>query len=145
MFTAVVSPRYYETDAFGQINNTVVTGWFETAREAVFRIFSPEMSGRLNLILARMEIDFRAQIRYGHRVTLRTGIEHVGNASFVVAHEAWQNEQCCARGRAVQVYFNWTRQRSERVPDAYRAQLLQHLLPAAAQDSRLPPNSFAAR
>ena len=37
MVTAVVTPRFYETDAFGHINNTVITGWFETAREPIFR------------------------------------------------------------------------------------------------------------
>ncbi len=36
MFTATFSPRFYETDAFGHVNNTVVTGWFETAREPIF-------------------------------------------------------------------------------------------------------------
>lgn len=134
MFTTTVSPRFYETDPFGNINNTVVTGWFEAAREPIFRIFDPEMDvQQLNLILARVEIDYRAQIQYGERVTLRTGIQHIGNASFVVAHEAWQKDQCCARGRAVQVYFNWATRRSERVPDLYRAQLQQHLVPEPAR------------
>lgn len=36
MFTLSLTPRFYETDAFGHINNTVITGWFETAREPVF-------------------------------------------------------------------------------------------------------------
>ena len=32
MFELTVTPRFYETDAFGHVNNTVVTGWFETGR-----------------------------------------------------------------------------------------------------------------
>lgn len=62
MFTTTVMPRFFETDAFGHVNNTVVGGWFETAREPIFRIFSPDMDIRqLSLILARTEVDFTTQ------------------------------------------------------------------------------------
>jgi acyl-CoA thioester hydrolase len=39
MFRMTVTPRFYETDALGHINNTVMAGWFEAAREPVFRFF----------------------------------------------------------------------------------------------------------
>jgi len=124
MFTLVVSPRFYETDAFGHINNTVVPGWFETAREPVFKLFTDsDKMTKINLILARIEVDFVAQIYYGSEVTIKTGIEKIGNASFVVWHEAWQNGSCCAKGKAVQVYFNLDTQKSEPLPSQYRARL----------------------
>lgn len=132
MFTRTVTPRFYETDAFGHVNNTVVAGWFETAREPIFRIFTPEMDIRkLSLILARVEIDFVAQIHYGHDVTLKTAIEKIGNASFTVLHEAWQQGVCTARGRAVQVYFDFETQKSGRLPDVFRVQLAQHIVEQA--------------
>ena len=135
MFTIVVMPRFYETDAFGHVNNTVVAGWFETAREPIFRIFTQEMDIRkLSLILARVEIDFVAQIRYGHEVTLRTAIEKIGNSSFTVPHEAWQTGICTARGRAVQVYFDFEAQKTGRLPDGFRVQLAEHL--AIASESQ---------
>lgn len=130
MFTTTVSPRFYETDAFGHVNNTVVAGWFETAREPIFRIFSPDMDIRsLSLILARTEIDFVAQIHYGSEVTLKTAIEKLGNSSFVVLHEAWQGGVCVARGKAVQVAFDFATQKSHRIPDGPRAELAKHLAP----------------
>lgn len=129
MFTMTVSPRFYETDAFGHINNTVLTGWFETAREPIFRIFSPDMDiKKMSLILARVEVDFLAQIYYGAEVEIRTAIEKIGNASFTVAHEAWQKGSCVARGKAVQVYFDFGTQKSGTIPDVYRRQLAE-LLP----------------
>jgi acyl-CoA thioester hydrolase len=132
MFTSAVMPRFYETDAFGHVNNTVVAGWFETAREPIFRIFTPEMDIReLTLILARIEIDFVAQIHYGHEVTLKTGIERIGNSSFTVRHEAWQKGVKAAVGRAVQVYFDFETQQSGALPAVYRSQLEQHLIPDA--------------
>lgn len=129
MFTATVMPRFYETDAFGHVNNTVVAGWFETAREPIFRIFSPQMDIRdLSLILARIEIDFVAQIHYGHEVTLETRIEKIGNSSFTVLHEAWQKGVKTAVGRAVQVYFDFETQASGPLPEVYRSKLAEHLL-----------------
>jgi len=75
MFTLSITPRFYETDAFGHINNTVITGWFETAREPIFRIFNPNMEIKnLPLILARVEVDFVAQIYYGASIEIKTWI-----------------------------------------------------------------------
>lgn len=128
MFTSTLMPRFYETDAFGHVNNTVVAGWFETAREPVFKIFTPELDiSQLSLILARIEIDFVGQIHYGSEVTLKTSIEKVGNSSFVVLHEAWQNDGCVARGKAVQVGFDFASQKSQRISDTQRAALEKHI------------------
>lgn len=128
MFTASFTPRFYETDAFGHINNTVVAGWFETSREPIFRIFTagPEPTA-IGLILARIEIDFVAQLYYGQPVETRTWIERIGNASFVVLHEAWQNGVCAARGKAVQVSFDPAAQKSQALSAAQRAALEPHL------------------
>ena len=129
MFNMTVLPRFYETDAFGHINNTVIAGWFEAAREPVFRIFTPELDiKKLTLILARIEIDFVAQTHYGQEVILKTGIERVGNSSFVVVQEAWQSNVLVAKGKAVQVYFDFHTQKSDRIPDEYR-QKLEALIP----------------
>ncbi|ATZ67578.1 acyl-CoA thioesterase [Acinetobacter haemolyticus] len=129
MFTLSITPRFYETDAFGHINNTVITGWFETAREPIFRLFNPSMVIKnLPLILARVEVDFVAQIYYGADIEIKTWIERIGNSSFIVAHEAWQNNQCVARGKAVQVYFDFITQKSSPIPEPDRIQLQQHVI-----------------
>lgn len=130
MFSLSITPRFYETDAFGHINNTVMTGWFEAARAPIFQVFTPNMDiKQLTLILARIEIDFVAQTHYGHEVTVKTGIEKVGNSSFVVIQEAWQNDVLVAKGKAVQVYFNFKTQKSDRIPDLYREQLEELIAP----------------
>lgn len=128
MFTASFTPRFYETDAFGHINNTVVAGWFETSREPIFRIFTTGPDPKaIGLILARIEIDFVAQLYYGQPVETRTWIERIGTSSFVVIHEAWQNGVCAARGKAVQVSFDSGAQKSQALSAAQRAALAPHL------------------
>jgi acyl-CoA thioester hydrolase len=107
MFKTVVTPRFYETDAFGHINNTVVNGWFETARRPIFGLFGKGPNiGDMCLILARTEVDFIAQIFYGEDVDLYAFIESIGNKSFVVGHEAYQSGRLVARGKAVQVHYD---------------------------------------
>ncbi len=134
MFSMTVMPRFYETDALGHINNTVVSGWFETAREPVFRLFNPELKlNEWNLILARVAIDYIAQIHYGDEVTLVTGIEKIGNSSFVVHQEAWQKNLCVAKGSAVQVFFNYQTQKSEPLPASMRTRLEAHLMAPAGR------------
>ncbi len=132
MFSTILSPRFYETDAFGHINNIVVAGWFETGRESIFRVFTPELDPqKLPLILARIEVDFVAQIYYGTDVEIRTGIGGFGRSSFTVLQEAWQKDVLVARGRAVQVYFNHETQASEPLPETFRQQLSAHVVEQA--------------
>lgn len=129
MFDSSFSPRFYETDAFGHVNNTVVTGWFETAREPIFKIFTPEMDiEKLTLILARIEVDFVAQIHYGSMVQVKTWLEKIGNASFIVVHEASQHGALVARGKAVQVFFDFVTQQSAALPEKYRAELQKYVV-----------------
>jgi acyl-CoA thioester hydrolase len=129
MFTTTVKPRFYETDAFGHVNNTVISAWFETAREPIFRIFSAEMNIReISIILAKIEVNFVAQIHYGTKVLLKTSIGKIGNSSFTVEHEAWQNGALAAKGNAVQVYFDFSTQKSGPLPDEFRLALEQHLI-----------------
>lgn len=133
MFRMTVTPRFYETDALGHINNTVMLGWFEASREPVFRLFNATLAlDQWNLILAKVEIDYVAQTHYGQDVLLLTGIEKIGNSSFVVAHEAWQNNVLVAKGRAVQVVFNYATQKSEPLTPEMRTVLEQHLMQAPA-------------
>ena len=128
MFELTLTPRFYETDAFGHINNTVVTGWFETGRSGLFEVFSEGgEAATLPLILARIEVDFVGQIYYGSDVTIRTGIERLGNSSFVVLHQAWQNGKLVARGKAVQVYFEHDKQASAPIPQRFRELLEPHI------------------
>ena len=129
MYELTVTPRFYETDAFGHVNNTVVTGWFETGRTPLFELFAAGQGkpAELPLILARVEVDFVGQIYYGSDVLIRTGIERIGNSSFIVAHQAWQNGKLVARGKAVQVYFEHDKQASGPVPDRFRAELERNL------------------
>ena len=125
MLQETIAPRFCETDALGHINNTALPVWFEKAREPIFRLFTPQMRVEgWKLILARIDVEFLAQIFYGADVELKTCLEKVGNSSMVIHHEAWQEQKLCARGKAVLIHYNYAEQKSEPIPGDIRQELL---------------------
>ena len=129
MFTTTVTPKFGDIDGLGHVNNIVLPGWFELARNPVFGFFNPDFSLKTwNLILAHIDLDFSAQIYYGKNVEIRTWISRIGNSSFEIYQEAWQNGNLCTKGKAVIVHFNFATQKSEPIPAAARAMLEEHFL-----------------
>lgn len=131
MFTEVINPRFCDTDALGHINNTMLPIWFEGAREPVFKIFMPELDvTQWRLILAKIDVNFHAQIFYGKAVELRTYIGRIGSSSFDVYQELWQNNIRCASGTAVMVNFCYENQCSLKIPAEIQNEMEKHLFVA---------------
>ena len=124
-----IEPRFVETDALGHINNTVLPVWFEQARTPIFEIFTPSLAvAEWELILAKIDVSFLSQIFYGKIVEIKTTIQSMGNSSFVVCHEAWQDEKKVAEGSAVLVNFDHKTQKSKPLNEAVRQALGKHLI-----------------
>jgi acyl-CoA thioester hydrolase len=137
MFTTIVTPRFGDVDALGHINNAVMSDWFELARNPVFKIFDPLMRiehEHWSLIMAHTDYDFVDQIYFQHEVEIRTHVDHIGNKSFSVYHEAWQQERLCAKGHAVMVHFDFTANRSTPLPEDKKKLLAEHLFNAEKQN-----------
>jgi acyl-CoA thioester hydrolase len=116
--------RFYETDALKHVSNTVVAGWFETARESIFRMFTPNLDlDNWPLILASYKIDFLSQIFYGHDIEIRTGVSRIGKSSFDVYQEIWQNNERCSSGTTTMVHFDYKTQGSCPIPESVLPQL----------------------
>ncbi|OBX38045.1 thioesterase superfamily protein [Halomonas elongata] len=92
MFVRTIEPAFYDTDALGHVNNTRLPAWFELARNDLFKLFTPDLDPRRwRLIMARMEIDYRAELHYGTDIEIRTYLSRLGNSSFTVTQEAHQS------------------------------------------------------
>jgi len=128
MFEQHITPRFSETDALGHINNTVVPVWFEQARRPVFELFTPDLDHKKwCLIIARIAIDFMGELHYGTNVVVRTSIDTIGNSSFQVAQEIWQQDKVRVKGLATLVHYDYQAQKSKPIPDQIREQLAQHM------------------
>ena len=127
MFHSTIMPRFTDTDALGHINNTVFAVWFEDARMPIFKIFHPSLAiDSWPLIVARVEIDLLAQTYWGREVTINTWVEKVGNSSFHLMHEAWQDDKKVASGKAILINFDYDKQTSTPIPEHIRGQLFEH-------------------
>ncbi len=128
-----IQPRFSETDALGHINNAVIPVWFEQARTPIFELFVPDLNPQhWNLILARVEVDYLQELFYQAPVTIKTGIDRIGEKSVRVYQEVWQHDACAAKGMAVLVHFDHQNKCSQPIPDDVRAALRPLLLGSAS-------------
>jgi acyl-CoA thioester hydrolase len=132
MFTTTVTPRFGDIDGLGHINNVVLAGWFELARNPLFRIFESNLNlshETWPLIMAHTDYDFVGQLFFQYEVELRTFVKRIGTKSFTVYHEAWQEGRLCTRGTAVIVHFDFQKNESTPLPEDKKKLLAEHLEP----------------
>lgn len=128
MFTRSIEPAFYDTDALGHINNTRLPAWFELARNDLFTLFTPNLDPkRWRLIMARMEIDYRAELFYGHDIEIRTYLTRLGTSSFTVTQEAWQQGKLANIGHTVLVHYDHQAKRAVALEGSLRDALKAHL------------------
>jgi acyl-CoA thioester hydrolase len=114
-----VQPRFSETDALGHINNTVIPVWFETARTPIFKIFNPELDlTKWNLIIAKIDVNYQAQIHYPGDIEIKTYVKKLGNSSLTLLQEVYQNNQKVAYGECVMVKFDYATNKSTLITDS---------------------------
>ena len=128
MFSEQFKVRFCETDGLAHVSNTVLVQWFETAREPIFRLFSPDLDLKnWPLILASYKVDFLKQIYYGQLVDVHTYVSRIGNSAFDVYQEVWQNQQKCATGITTLVNFDYQLQQAKPIDIKIRTLLMEHL------------------
>ncbi len=128
MFTEDFTVRFYETDGLQHVGNTVLVGWFEAARQPIFKIFVPDLClQNWPLILANYKVDFLQQIFLQSPVQIRTWISRIGGSSFDVYQECWQDNELKAKGTTALVHFDYKTQKSRAISDDIRKQLTNHL------------------
>jgi len=119
-----ITPRFYETDALGHINNATIAAWFEVARVRFLETLEHgEPDANKDWILASVTIDFLGETFYGSDVTAQIVSAKVGNTSLTVQGEMFQNGGQTMRGSAVLVYMDSTTRRPAPVPEVIRGQL----------------------
>jgi acyl-CoA thioester hydrolase len=110
--------RFNDCDAMGHVNNAVYSTYLEESRVAMLGDLEP-------FILARVEIDFRAELRSGDEVEIRSRCSHVGTKSFRLDHEIWSGDRLAAEAKSVLVGYDYTAGRSVPLPDEIRRRLAQ--------------------
>lgn len=123
-FVLTITPRFYETDAMGHINNATLTAWFEVARiRFIDHLVGDDGPLTRSWILASVQVDYHGETFFGSDVELRITDASIGNTSLTMDCEMWQGERLTVKGRATVVHIDFDSKTPQRIPDAVRARL----------------------
>jgi acyl-CoA thioester hydrolase len=122
VFEQVVDVRWRDTDALGHVNHAVFLTYLEEGRDA---FFVQTFGGEPDYVVARIEIDLRAEVRHPQRrVTVRLAVERLGTTSLTTRETILTPAgEIAAEARVVTV--RWDRRARKPVPfsEAERARL----------------------
>ena len=123
-FEITISPRLYETDALGHINNATIAAWLEVIRMRFLESLADNAEMHIkSWILASVQIDFLGETFYGSDVIGKVVDASVGNSSFTLHCEMWQADKQTVRGKAVLVHLDLESKSPTRIPDELREKL----------------------
>jgi len=108
--------RFRDCDAMGHVNNAVFSTYLEQARIGV-------LGGLEDFILARVEIDFRAELRAHEEVEIASRCSRIGTKSFDLEHVLRTDGRVVAEARSVLVGYDYGAGASVPVSDDLRRRL----------------------
>lgn len=117
--------RFRDCDALGHVNNAVYLTYLEQARLQCWRAlwgFAGEAGSTVpGVIMARAEIDYQAQVRYGQTLDIRISLAAIGKTSFTYDYEVVDEQgRTVASARTVQVMYDYEAARPVPIPDDIR-------------------------
>lgn len=133
LFTLQMLVRFSDCDPLGHVNNAAYLTYIEQARIILWREQLGFSSRRFvgggprgeGFILARAEVDFRAQARDGDRLEVGLGLAGFGNTSATYEYEVLDlaDRRLIAEARTVQVWFDYDAARPVPLTDPVKAKL----------------------
>lgn len=123
--------RFKDVDRLGHVNNANHITYFELARVEYFNALMGELRidwDSESLILAKMEMEYKAPILLDDKIVVHTWISRVGNKSFdmscTIVREKDGQETEMAKGLAIIVCFNYKTQQTIPIPEAWKAKMV---------------------
>ena len=121
-FTVPIPVRFRDIDAMGHVNNAVFVTFLETARLELFEtLFGTRRLEDIDVIVARVEVDYLRPVRLEQRVEVGMAVSSVGTTSFAVDYVVTADGEPAARARSVQVFYDYAAGAKKPVPEAFRA------------------------
>lgn len=119
--------RFSDVDMAKHVHNAAYLQYFELGRMGLLRQFMEENHDwtTAGLILARNEVDYRIPIHLNYNVQIETWCGAIGTKSFDLRYaiRGTQDDRTFAEGRSVMVCFDYTRQITILIPEAWRTAL----------------------
>ena len=124
MFVHTERVRFRDLDPMGHVNNAVFLTYIEQARVAFLEDAGAATGIEdMNIIVARIEIDFRAPVRLGDEVQVAVRATRFGTKSFELEYELRVDGELVAEAKSVQVAYDYARREAVAVPEEWREKL----------------------
>jgi acyl-CoA thioester hydrolase len=112
--------RFRDLDSLAHMNNAVYATFLEQARIAFLSQHDAQVE---NMILARLEIDFRSPAELGETIEIAVTPTRVGTKSFDLQYVMRAGERIVAEAKTVLVAYDYDRARSVEIPEAWKERL----------------------
>ena len=126
-FAFPIEVRFRDLDALGHVNNAVYLTYLESARIAWWmHVTARRDLSALDMILARVELDYRSPVGYGESLEVGVRCASVRRSSLSVESliAARDGGRVVAQSRKVLVHYDYAAQRSRPLPEELRQKLL---------------------
>ena len=120
--------RYGDTDRQGHVNNAVYSTFFETGRVAF--LYDKDLalaSPGCEFVVARLTIDFHAELFYPGIIDIGSRVLRIGRSSFTMGQGVFLGELCAATAEIVCVQMDTGTRRSAALSPAMLAWLEERL------------------
>ena len=126
-----VQVRFRDIDAFGHVNNAVVSTYVELARITYLRdvlsLNPVRPTDRMPLILAMIKVDYLSPIMLEDRIEVGSRVDWIGRSSIGMAHHLQaESGRDLARAGSVLVTYDYEQARPMPVPDHWRSAMTAH-------------------
>ncbi|MGE8104119.1 acyl-CoA thioesterase [Allorhizobium sp. NPDC080224] len=116
--------RYGDTDRQGHVNNAVFATFMETGRvELIYNPDDPLLEEGFSFVLAKLDINYIAEVLWPGTVEIGTLVTRVGRASVSMQQAVFQAGKLCASAETVVVHFDQTTRKSHPFSEGQRAKL----------------------
>ena len=124
MFVHHERVRFRDLDAVGHVNNAVFLTYIESARVAFLQhIGAATTLEDMSIIVARIEIDFRAPVGFGDEVEIAVRASRFGGKSFDLDYELRVGGRIVAEAKSVLVGYDYGKGEAVEIPDEWRDKL----------------------
>lgn len=116
--------RYADTDRQGHVNNAVFATFLESGRVSILydpkKPLAPEGS---SFVIARLALDFRAEMRWPNEVAIGTMVTRLGQSSLTFGQGLFVDGNCVAVAETVIVLMDERTRKSRPLPELTREEL----------------------
>lgn len=127
-----VTLRFSDQDSMGHINNVSYGAFVEAGRNAfVTQYLKPETHPGIDFVLARICIDFRAEMHYPGTVDVGTCIKRLGNTSITIGTGLFKDKVLHGTAESTNVFIDLATRKPCPIPADVRSELEKQLKQAA--------------